>query len=51
MMDASKYRAGYFPVDKKYNKWAMKDHIMGEGMKQVCCAACGRLITENLRKG
>ena len=27
MMDASKYRAGYFPVDKKYNKWAMKDHI------------------------
>ena len=27
MMDASKYRAGYFPVDKKYNKWAVKDHI------------------------
>ena len=27
MMDATKYRAGYFPVDKKYNKWALKDHI------------------------
>ena len=24
--------------------------IKGEGMKQVGCAACGRLITENLRK-
>ena len=21
MMDASKYRVGYFPVDAKYNKW------------------------------
>ena len=27
MMDSSKYRVGYFPVDKKYNKWAEKDHI------------------------
>ena len=27
MMDASKYRAGYFPVDAKYNKWVEKDHI------------------------
>ena len=27
MMDASKYRVGYFPVDAKYNKWAAKDHI------------------------
>ncbi|MEE1087259.1 MAG: 2-isopropylmalate synthase [Schaedlerella sp.] len=27
MMDASKYRTGYFPVGKKYNKWAEKDHI------------------------
>lgn len=27
MMDATKYRTGYFPVDKKYNKWAEKDHI------------------------
>ncbi|MBQ8548985.1 MAG: 2-isopropylmalate synthase [Lachnospiraceae bacterium] len=27
MMDASKYRVGYFPVDKKYNKWVTKDHI------------------------
>lgn len=27
MMDASKYRVGYFPVDKKYNKWVEKDHI------------------------
>jgi len=27
MMDATKYRAGYFPVDKKYNKWTLKDHI------------------------
>ncbi len=27
MMDSSKYRAGYFPVDKKYNKWVEKDHI------------------------
>ena len=25
--------------------------IMSEGMKQVGCAECGRLITENLRKG
>lgn len=27
MMDASKYRVGYFPVDKTYNKWVTKDHI------------------------
>lgn len=27
MMDAGKYRVGYFPVDKKYNKWVEKDHI------------------------
>ena len=27
MMDSTKYRVGYFPVDKKYNKWAGKDHI------------------------
>ncbi|MBQ4640631.1 MAG: 2-isopropylmalate synthase [Clostridia bacterium] len=27
MMDASKYRVGYFPVDKQYNKWVEKDHI------------------------
>ena len=27
MMDASKYQVGYFPVDKKYNKWVEKDHI------------------------
>ena len=27
MMDSTKYRVGYFPVDKKYNKWAEKDHI------------------------
>ncbi len=27
MMDCSKYRVGYFPVDKKYNKWIEKDHI------------------------
>ena len=27
MMDASKYRIGYFPVDKKYNKWVEKDHV------------------------
>ena len=27
MMDATKYRVGYFPVDKKYNKWVEKDHI------------------------
>ena len=27
MMDASKYRVGYFLVDKKYNKWVEKDHI------------------------
>ena len=26
-MDSSKYRVGYFPVDKKYNKWVEKDHI------------------------
>ena len=27
MMDATKYRVGYFPVDRKYNKWVEKDHI------------------------
>ncbi len=27
MMDSSKYRVGYFPVDKKYSKWVEKDHI------------------------
>ncbi|MEE1046079.1 MAG: hypothetical protein U0M60_01510 [Clostridia bacterium] len=27
MMDSSKYRVGYFPVDKKYNKWVEKDYI------------------------
>ena len=27
MMDASKYHVGYYPVDKKYNKWVEKDHI------------------------
>ncbi len=26
-MDATKYRVGYFPVDKKYNKWVEKDHV------------------------
>ncbi len=27
MMDSSKYRVGYFPVDKKYSSWVEKDHI------------------------
>ena len=27
MMDSSKYRVGYFSVDKKYNKWVEKDHV------------------------
>lgn len=27
MMNASKYRVGYFPVEQKYNKWVQKDHI------------------------
>ena len=27
MMDASKYQVGYYPVDKKYNKWVEKDHV------------------------
>lgn len=27
MMDSSKYRIGYFPVDKKYTKWVYRDHI------------------------
>lgn len=27
MMDASKYKPGYFVVDKKYNKWVEKDRI------------------------
>lgn len=26
-MDSTKYRVGYFPVDKKYSKWVEKDHI------------------------
>ena len=27
MIDSTKYRVGYYPVDKKYNKWVNKDHI------------------------
>lgn len=27
MMDASKYRPGYFPVSTEYTKWVKKDHI------------------------
>ncbi len=27
MMDASKYRVGYFPADRRYNKWVERDHI------------------------
>ncbi len=27
MMDASKYRVGYYPVSDKYNKWVCKDHV------------------------
>lgn len=27
MLDASKYRVGYFPVSNQYNKWVNKDHI------------------------
>lgn len=27
MMDSSKYKVGYYPVDKKYNTWVEKDHI------------------------
>ena len=27
MMDSTKYRVGYFPVDKKYNSWVEKDHV------------------------
>ena len=27
MLDASKYKPGYFCVDKKYNKWVERDHI------------------------
>ena len=27
MMDASKYRIGYFPADRRYNKWVERDHI------------------------
>ena len=27
MMDATKYRVGYFPVSEEYNKWVNKDHI------------------------
>ena len=27
MMDSTKYRLGYYPVDNKYNKWVEKDHI------------------------
>ena len=27
MMNSSKYRLGYFPVDKRYNKWVEKDHV------------------------
>ena len=53
MMDASKYRVGYFPVGKKYKKWVEKDHIenMGEGMMLVGCKQCGELIIKKLRRG
>lgn len=27
MMDSSKYKVGYFPVDRKFNKWVEVDHI------------------------
>ncbi len=27
MMDSSKYRMGYFPVEEKYSKWVKKDRI------------------------
>lgn len=27
MMDASKYKPGYFPVGQEYNEWVLKDHI------------------------
>ena len=27
MMDSSKYRVGYVPTEKKYNKWVSKDHV------------------------
>lgn len=27
MMDSTKYRVGYYPVEKRYNKWVNKDHI------------------------
>ena len=27
MMDATKYRVGYFPVGRQYNKWVEKDHV------------------------
>ena len=27
MMNAGKYKIGYFPVESKYNKWVTKDHI------------------------
>ena len=27
MMDHTKYRVGYFPVPREYNKWVEKDHI------------------------
>ena len=27
MMDSTKYRVGYYLVEKKYNKWVNKDHI------------------------
>lgn len=26
-MDSTKYKVGYFPVGKKYNKWVEKDHV------------------------
>ena len=26
-MDSTEYQVGYFPVDKKYNKWVEKDHV------------------------
>ena len=27
-MDSTKYKVGYFPVDKQYNKWVEQDHIL-----------------------
>ena len=41
MMDASKYRVGYYPVGKEYNKWVEKTTLKNRpcGARWICATA------------